>query len=609
MKEAIIKWNEAYRNGNPIVSDFIYDHSLDNLKTELSEEEYNSFVRTLTDVVNGSNKTNLKYCLGSLRKFKYEEPESLIKWVNKYKIKQLFVSEKIDGTSFFAEYRSGKLVSCSSKGDSETGSNWLDKAIHILPVTIDYNLDLDIRGEFTLHHDSLSILNFKNTRNGSVGLLNSKTIDVDQLKYVNAYVYEVLSSKENIVNQFSLLSTYFNTPKFKTIYVDKENILDYLKEFYFSNKDNSDYDIDGVVVSPSNYLNEDIYLPTQKIAFKIAMTSVQTTITGITWELSKNRLMKPVCQIIPTEISGSTITNVTGYNAKNISDNGIGTGAIVTIEKAGEIIPKIVEVIKPANEIELPLFCPECNNHLEWKGVELYCSNTSCGEVKRIESFIKNLNIERVSESSLRNWNITTFDKLLSWTPDTKMKSQVDFYNQMDEKIFHNSQINIMRSFSYDGFGSTLFDKFISECCFGDLQKMKDIIYDKDFESNLTEGIGVRTLEKMRDDFLKNFNIMIDIMGDAKYQEPTTIKEEVKMSATNKLSGKSFLFTGKLSQVRSQFENIVSENGGMNGTVVNKNLSYLICGGDSWNTSSKYKKAEKLNIPIITEDEFMEMVK
>jgi DNA ligase (NAD+) len=167
-----------------------------------------------------------------------------------------------------------------------------------------------------------------------------------------------------------------------------------------------------------------------------------------------------------------------------------------------------------------------------------------------------------------------------------------------------------MRSFSYDGFGSTLFDTYINSVCSGDLSVMNQIIMNKDFGvHNLCSGIGSKILNKMASDWHTNYEIMLLITEDPRYKEPELKKEEVKMSTTsNSLAGKSFLFTGKMSQVRSQLELLVSENGGINGTVVNKNLSHLVCGGDSWNSSSKFKKAEKLSIPIITEDQFMEMI-
>jgi DNA ligase (NAD+) len=603
LKKTVVDFNKSYRAGNSIISDTEYDKMLEHIKIHTTDEEYSEFIRTLTEE---KGEFRLNYVVGSLDKIKYSEPEALSKWIMKEKINSLFVSLKVDGCSFIASYRKGKLVYCASRGDGIDGVSWTDKALHILPKCISYTDDIDIRGEFTLTDD---LCEYANRRNGTVGIMNSKSPDVEKLSKISPIVYEVLSHNWNITEQFKLLQELkFEVPFYTTFEID-HNTIEQLKDYYLTSKEFVKYDVDGLVLSSPNYYREDVFLPKGKAAFKIAMDAVKTTITGITWELSKNRLMKPICQVTATEISGSTISNISGYNAKYIQDNGISTGAIVTIEKAGEIIPRIVEVIKPANEIELPLFCPECSNHLEWKGVELYCSNVFCGEVKRVEAFIKNLSIEKVSETTLRNWGITTFDKLLNWTPDTKLKSQIDFHFELEDKLFHVSPITIMRSFSYDGFGSTLFDSYLDKICDGDLSVMNLIINKKDFESNLCEGIGVKTLNKMASDWYTNYEIMLLITEDPRYKEPEQKKEEVKMETTsNSLAGKSFLFTGKMSQVRSILEGYVSENGGINGTVVNKNLSHLVCGGDSWNSSSKFKKAEKLAIPIITEEEFMEMI-
>ena len=607
LKSKIVEWNKAYRSGTPFVSDAQYDDALEELSTLIPEVEYIFFIKTLNEgSVESGTKIKSDYILGSLEKYKYEEPEKFYKWLAKENMEYLYCSEKIDGCSFSATYNNGKLISCTSRGDGETGVDWTEKAKFIIPTKIIFNNPFIIRGEFTLHNEDIEELGYKNTRNGTVGIMNSKTIDQNELSYVHAYVYEVISDDLPVYKQFEMLSKMsFDVPKIAQFYPESD-VHENIKEFYLNCKASSKYDIDGIVCCSKDYHRENVYIPEGKIAFKINDIPVEATITGITWELSKNRLMKPVCQITPTVISGSTITNVTGYNAQYISDNGINTGAVVTIVKSGQIIPKIIDVLKPATEVSMPLFCPECSNGLVWKGVELYCSNEKCGETKRIEHFIKAIGIERVSLQTLINWNIKTFDDLIEWTPDSKYKTQTDFWTELDNKVFKNSPESILRAMPMDGMGTTLFDNLLAHL--GDLDSMKELFLN-DSKVSLPSGIGVKTIANAKPSFKTNWTILENIVSNPRYKKPEPKQSKVDIEYDNKLNGASFLFTGTLSIKRSQAESLVTENGGINASSVSKNLSYLVCGSDSWEKSSKYNKALKLGITIITEQEFMDMVK
>jgi DNA ligase (NAD+) len=310
--------------------------------------------------------------------------------------------------------------------------------------------------------------------------------------------------------------------------------------------------------------------------------------------------------IEPTVIDMTTVSRVTGLNYRNIYTKGIGETAIVKVRKAGQVIPEIVEVVQKGL-LNIPKTCPACGCNTMIEEVELVCSNAYCtgASIKTVESFIKNCGIENVSEASLRNWGIFSFDILLSWKPDTNYKSQTKFYYDLIEKVFHQDVTTIMRNFSFNGFGQTLFNKVYEYTCSSDLSKMNKLFNSIHLEVwSLPEGVGVRTIEKASDDWKTNWEVLYEIRDDERYVVPQP--KEKKVMSSNSLAGKSFLFTGKLSDTRENFEQIVKDNGGLIASSVSKNLDYLVVGEKA---GSKLDKAQKLGtVKILDEQGFTRLL-
>jgi NAD-dependent DNA ligase len=156
-------------------------------------------------------------------------------------------------------------------------------------------------------------------------------------------VYDALDQNLNAFDTFKLVDEHFESPNWITMVVDC-NIEERLKEIFEVWKNVGKYMMDGLVISTADYVNEDVYHPERKIAFKVNSEGVKTTVKGIEWNISKGGLLKPVVLVEATEIDGTTVQRVTGFNAKYILDKKIGTGTVVSIIKSGEIIPKIVKV-------------------------------------------------------------------------------------------------------------------------------------------------------------------------------------------------------------------------------------------------------------------------
>lgn len=611
LEDCIKKANESYRSGNPIMSDQKYDDMLDEYKKYAGEEMYNELMETLTEK-SGSNK--FKYKVGSLKKFKCEEPENFTKWIKKYNFKELFCSEKINGVSCVLEYRNYKLVKASSKGDGASGTDWTDKAMRIPSVPKEINFqDVDIRGEFTLTGDSHIKLNFKTQLNGTIGMMNKDEIhpNIDLIQF---YAYEVITGNWNIEEQFDiLLDNDFAVPMTMRIRItDIAKANQIVKDFYIRYKQSSPYDIDGMVVSGVDYKPElDKHYPDKKIAWKTNDIGEQTTVIGIEWNISKGRKLKPVVLIEPINIDGATINRVTGFNAKYIKEQQIDCGAVITCNKSGSIIPNITGVIAVAQTIFLPEYCPECSSNVNWNGVELECMNDECGEVKRISYFLKQLDIENVSDKSLVKWNITSFDDLIDWKADSNYKSQVKFQEELNEKMWKASEEKLMRSFSCNGMGTTNFDKLIA--AFGSVATVTTIIYQAynetfNFNENILPiGIGIKTLSNSADEWIVNLDVLNQIISNEKYVKATNSSDNTndKKQSGYALTGKTFIITGTLSQPRKYWETIIRDNGGTVASGISRTLNYLIVGEDA---GSKLSKAQNLGIDILNETQFKGML-
>ena len=344
-KAKLIKWNEAYRAGKELVSDSEFDFELVKLSEAISDVEYDAFRLSLFE--EKGTVTNA-YVLGSLNKFKYEEPDKFFKWIKTNKLKTLFVSDKIDGLSFYAEYRKGKLTLLSSRGDGAEGVDWTPKAKYInIPQTISSKDPLDIRGEVTLINDDFKNLGYTAKRNGTAGIMNSKDIEPEKLQYVYAFAYEVLSGSHTVKEQFAILqNNYFRTSSFREFKIT-EDIIEELKGCYLTRREISPYDIDGLVISDPSYKPENEMLPKGKVAFKVNSEGYKTKIVDIEWNLSKGGRLIPVAIIDPVEIDGTIVRRVTAINAKYVLTNNIIIGREILIIKSGCVIPKIIGFIDP----------------------------------------------------------------------------------------------------------------------------------------------------------------------------------------------------------------------------------------------------------------------
>lgn len=353
LKQKILSANKAYREGNPTMSDSEFDSLCESLQKQIPENDFKAFRQTLFEK---SGKIVHPYPMGSLAKFKYEEPENVCAWINEHVDNALNVSAKVDGISCRLHYSNGKLESGTTRGDGTKGEDITDKIRFVkkIPSVIDVPGEVDIRGELVILSEDFEALSndFANPRNATAGIMNRKDWNEKQIACVTFVAYTIFGDKFTKKEQFEVLerNSFFvawhksfsiaelqikTARSFKNF---NEELRGYVKQFY-------PYGTDGLVLSDDDYRNEAVLIPENQIAFKVNESAAETQVIDIDWSgPSKDGKFVPICIIDPVEIAGTIVSKCSLYNIDFITKNDVRPGTYVTICKFGEIIPGIIKV-------------------------------------------------------------------------------------------------------------------------------------------------------------------------------------------------------------------------------------------------------------------------
>lgn len=594
----LVYYNDMYRKGTPVVSDQVFDALLDEFEKLVSAEDYKRIRESLFST---KGKIRHQYTIGSMRKTKAED-DSVLKWARKENGSSYLIVEKIDGMSMVLHFFNGKLVKAVSRGDGEYGEDYTAK---MKLVVEDRNDDFtgQIRTEALLPISELKTINdmgysYKNPRNAVVGILGSDSVDPDLVKRCKIIAYQILGSSNQKTVQYAQLHTLgFDLPK--SALHQSITSPDVLKKLYEKWTEDSDYEIDGLVIHNMDERDEDVKLPTHSIAFKVNDLIATTTIEGVEWNMSRDKRMKPVMLIKPIELGGATIKRATGNNVQWILDRELKIGSTVTIEKAGDIIPKIVDVVPNSNgRFVIPRDCPHCGQILGRKGVDLICENATCdgAAVKQVNMFLRNLGVEGVSEKSLENIGITSIDKLLNFYPSPNKHIENCLMDELFKNVFCKTKVELICNLPFHGFGKKTVKKVM------DTYGRNRIAH-----CNIpVDGLSAERLSEFKAQFADLVKWTELITHDNRWK-PAAPKKVSTSPLTTKLSGMSFCFTGKLdTMTRGEAEAYVNANGGITKGVSNK-LTYLVTNNPK-SGSSKNRKASDLGVKLITEIQFLELI-
>lgn len=354
-----------YEDGTQTISDDVFDALVDELRDKKPDSELLKKVGWGFELNEENGKIKHKYCrIGSLPKAK--TLDDVKNALNKGIVQQWTISAKLDGMSVVLYYESSVLVKALTRGDGDFGIDITEKVLNIPNMSESLLYDEDfftgaVRGEICMTKQRFAQYkekypDAKNARNSVAGIINSIDTDLDDLKYLNLFVYTIVADDNEIddvyytpdtydwlVNNFIDVVPYYNYDSSKSKTNDEfyADMLKY-KEYF------SDLNIDGLVITSEHIrhnakTNINSY---EQIAFKFQDEIKITKVLGVEWTMSKNQAYIPVVLIEPVELEGTTVKRVSGYNAKWIKDMGIETGVNVAVRKANQIIPQILEVIK-----------------------------------------------------------------------------------------------------------------------------------------------------------------------------------------------------------------------------------------------------------------------
>lgn len=650
LKDEINKSNyKYYVEENPYLSDFDYDKMFTELK-EL-EEKYpllktpDSPTQRVGSVSEKFFSHTHKYRLYSLDNT--YSAEELKKWYERVckeynKKLQLVCELKIDGLAIALTYDKGLFTLGVTRGDGVTGENITPnlKTIKAIPLKLFEPKTLEVRGEIYMPKTSFEKLNeeslakgekvFANPRNAASGSLRQLDSKITAKRDLSMFTYTGIfedAEDKNIKTHYDGMM-YLKKLGFKVnpnirLVDDIQGAIDYCNEWATKRFD-LNYATDGVVIKVNDFaIQKDLGFtaraPKWATAFKFPPEEVATKVLDIEVNTGKTGIVTPVAILEPVQLAGSTVARASLHNFDEIKRLDIRIGDTVLIKKAAEIIPKVVKVMDTDIHESLPVvkppkICPSCGAKLVERcgEVGLYCQNPDCGSLMcaKIEFWASKdaMDIDNVGPSLIQQ----LYDKKFISNPVDLYRLTMQDLMQLDlvkEKSAMNIYTSIQKSKTkplnrlLTALGIRHVGKETADILSGEFATLDDI-KNADVErlANI-EGIGGIIAQSIYDFFHEERNVkMIEELKELGVNPVSKVKPK-----SDKLAGKTFVLTGTLQNMtRDEASAIIKSHGGKTSSSVSKKTSYVLAGE---NAGSKLDKAQNLGVIILTEDDFLEMIK
>lgn len=644
MKEIVPILQEAakayYQESKEVMSNFEYDKLYDELLL-LEEETKTVLAGSPTrqvgyEILSELPKETHRFPMLSLDKTK--ELTTLTEWLGS---QEGVLSWKLDGLTIVLTYENGELKKAVTRGNGEIGEVITSNArmFENLPLKISYQDNLILRGEAVIKYSDFEKMNqqiedvdakYKNPRNlcsGSVRQLNN---EITAKRHVNFMAFALVeaagvdfhNSKRAQLDW--LASQGFEIVEYQMV---REDNLDQIVSQFAVKIEKNDIPSDGLVLTYEDIaygesLGRTAKFPRHSIAFKWADEISETTLQEIEWSPSRTGLINPVAIFDPVELEGTTVTRASVHNISVLEALKLGIGDTITVYKANMIIPQIAENLTRSGNVIIPEQCPVCSGVAKIRHVNdvksLYCTNPDC-QVKKVKQFThlvsrNALNIDGLSEA--------TIEKLLS-------SGFIKEYSDIFHLDRYKDEITQM-----EGFGERSYENLIESANAARKTTLPQLIYglgvagiglanakmlSKEFRYNFqemrnssaeqlveVEGIGpilaAAWVEYFEDE--KN-NLLVDHLLDE-----LEIKVEKTEESEEILKGMTFVITGSLNEFenRKALQQVIEANGGKATNSVTSKTSYLI-NNDTLSQSSKNKKAKESGVPIISEQQFIQLLK
>jgi len=557
------------------------------------------------------------------------------------------VEPKIDGISASLIYVNGKFTKGLSRGDGTEGEDITQnlKTINDIPqkiITKNFPKEIDIRGEVFIENNDFKKINknFANPRNAASGSLRQKNsavtakIPLKFIAYTHGYAKEMnIDSQSDFLK--NLMTWGFKINPFNKKISGVKNLIKHHKNLEEKRKEIA-FDIDGIVYKVNNFnlqkrLGFAANAPRWAIAHKFSANSSISEIINIEIQIGRTGALTPVAKIKPVNIGGVIVSNATLHNEDEIIRKDIRVGDIVTVERAGDVIPHVISVdlekrTKQSKKFIFPLNCPSCgsktlkdyNEVTKKKDAVRRCVNEGydCEKIaiEKIKHFVSKeaFNIDGFGKKIVENfWNL----KLIKLPHDIFNLN----YDKI-EKLEGWGKLSITNlKFSIEQKKQISLDRFIYSLGIRHIGQENAKLIARHLKTSLNffklteninienlsniDGIGATQIYSIKKFFLDKTNLKVLFELDKNLK----IENTILINDNGRLKNKTFMLTGKLDGVsRAEAKSLIEKNSGKIISNVNKKLDYLITGEKP--TINKVNTANELNIKVIEQNEFMEML-
>jgi len=555
---------------------------------------------------------------------------------------------KFDGLSMSVTYENGKLLRAVTRGDGVQGDDVTTnvRTIHSIPKKLgegDYPEHFEIRGEVFMHLKAFERLNEERIENGEVPYANPRNFASGTIKLqdssevarrpLDSFMYFLYTDKQLFKTHWESLQAVkswgFPVNEHSKLCNNINEVLAFING-WDKKRYNLSYDIDGIVIKVNNYSQQQelgftAKSPRWAIAYKYKAEQVETELLSVSYQVGRTGAVTPVANLKPVLLAGTTVKRATLHNADEIEQRlKLHEHDWVYVEKGGEIIPKIISVNLDKRSSEVPVryitHCPVCNTLLERKEGEAayYCPNdTGCQPqiVGKMQHFIdrKAMNIDGLGDETIDTLFQKGFIRHISDIYDLHLHGdELKQLGRFGEKSINNMLDGIEKSkqmpfekvlfgLGIRYVGATVAKKLVAH--FKSIEKLESATFE---ELIAADEIGERIA-----------NSIIEYFGtDAHKAEIEKLKtqglqfvaEEKELNlASDKLAGMSFIISGVFEKFsRDELKDMIEQNGGKILSSISAKLNYLVAGDNMG--PAKLEKAQKLNIPIISDDELLKLL-
>ena len=561
----------------------------------------------------------------------------------------LFCEPKLDGASLNLIYENGILIKAITRGNGEVGENVTEQAktIQFIPLEIPHQNRIEIRGEVVISKKQFKFINevqkkfklepFANERNLASGSLRQQNTQITQERKLIFFPHGIGENSLNF-KTYSEIFKFFSENGFKEIFeskkvTNKQELENYLKELS-EKRDSLNFVIDGAVLKIDDLeihkkLGYTSKFPKWANAFKFPSDKSITKLVDIEWQVGRTGVLTPVAHLEPVNVGGVTVSRVSVYNSNEVERLNLKKNSRVVIARRGDVIPKIEEVLKfeelneTEEEILIPKKCPVCNSEVVKVDdeVNIKCSNLDC-KAKKILSIahftgssgldIKGFGINTVTDLFENNL-IENIDDIFNLNEKKDKLLKLERYG--NKKV--DNLINEINNIKNNRFIWQIISALGIEHTGVVASKILDLNFCKDFHDRTEaeylelDGFGTKTAIACVDFFIKNREKIEKII---KFIEPKCLKNQQQELQNNSseienksdqipLNGKKIVLTGTFNLPRKEVESRLEKFGAISVKSISSKTDFLIVASNESKESSKYKKAQKLNVTILSESD------